>query len=156
VKGGRQLIWLTDQSMPPLLPVATNQECIKIIRLENGTLQELAEGLVRTLSGRQVAAGSAVLMMSAIIMAAAGTAGYPEDLMRAIRYLKRSLGDHLQYGPLPNLLLNGCSDATVLRTCVEVAHWATAVFKDSSVLLSNSFRLVEQHLADRASGEMQS
>jgi hypothetical protein len=78
--------------------------------------------------------------------------------MRAIRYLKRSLVDHLLYGPLPvpNLLLNGCSDAVVLRTCVEVAHWAAAVFKDSPVLVSNSFRLVEQHLADRASGEMQS
>jgi hypothetical protein len=76
--------------------------------------------------------------------------------MRAIRYLRRSLGDHVQYGPLPNLFLNGCSDATVIRTSAEVAHWASNVFKDSPVLLNNSFRLVEQHLVDRASGEMQS
>jgi hypothetical protein len=155
VRGGRQMVWLTDQSMPPLLPATTTQECIKIICLESGTLQELAEGLVRTLSGRQIAAGSVILMTSATKMAAAGPAGYAEDLMRAIHYLKRSMGDHVLYGPLPNLFMNGCGDATVIRTSVEVAHWARAVFKDSPAMLSNSYKLVEKHLVDRASGEMQ-
>jgi hypothetical protein len=155
VRGGRQLVWLTDQSMPPLLPATTQQECIKIMRLESGTLQELAEGLVRTLSGRQIAAGSAVLMTSATNMAAAGPSGYAEDLMRAIHYLKKSMGDHVLYGPLPNIFMNGCGDATVIRTSVEVAHWARAVFKESPAMLSNSFKVVEKQLVERARGEMQ-
>jgi hypothetical protein len=75
VKGSRQAIWLTDQSMPPILPVSSTQVCVKIIRLESGMLQELAEGLVRTLSGRQVAAGSVVLLSSVTNMSAAGTGG---------------------------------------------------------------------------------
>jgi hypothetical protein len=149
------MVWLTYQSLPPLLPATTSQECIKIMRLESGTLQELAEGLVRTLSGRQIAAGSVILMTSATNMAAAGPSGYAEDLMRAIHYLKRSMGDHVLYAPLLNLFMNGCGDATVIRTSVEMAHWARAVFKDSPAMLSNSFKLVEKHLKDRASGEMQ-
>jgi hypothetical protein len=58
-------------------------------------LQGLAEGQVRVLSGRQIAAGSAVLMTSVTNIAGAGTAGYTDDLFRAIKYLKRNLGDHL-------------------------------------------------------------
>jgi hypothetical protein len=81
IRGGRQVIWLADQSMPPCLLVESTQQCVKIIRLESGKLQELAEGLVRTLLGRQIAAGSSVLMTSVTNMAAAGTAGYAEDLL---------------------------------------------------------------------------
>jgi hypothetical protein len=153
LRGGRQVIWLTDESMPPILPVCSRQQCVKIIRLESGMLQELAEGLVRTLSGRQIAAGSSVLMTSATNMAAAGTAGYAEDLLAAIKFLRRSIGDHLIYGPLPNILLNGCGDWSTIRTSVEVAMWAMLAFKDSPALLQNSYRLLEKMLGDRSIGE---
>jgi hypothetical protein len=154
-RGERQIIWLTDESMPPVLPVKGEQQCVKIVRLEGGTLQELAEGLVRTLSGRQVAAGSAVLLTSLANMAAAGTNGYAEDLVAAIKYLKSHLGDHIIYGPLPNIMLNGCSNGSIIRTTLEVAYWSMHVFKDSPALLQNSFRLLEKMLADRTVGMTQ-
>jgi lysophospholipase L1-like esterase len=156
VRGGRQVIWLTDQSMPPVLPVkSSGQECVKIFRLEGGMLQELSEGLVRILSGRQVAAGSAVLLTSATNMAAAGTAGYAEDLVAAIKFLRRSLGDHIIYGPLPNLLINGCGDWSVIKTSLEIGWWAMLAFKNSPALLQNSYRLLEKMLGDRAMNEPQ-
>jgi hypothetical protein len=58
VMGGRQTIWLTDQSMPAILPASGTLHCVKILRLENGRLTDMAEGLVDFLRGRQVAAGS--------------------------------------------------------------------------------------------------
>jgi hypothetical protein len=155
IRGGRQVIWLTDQLMPPVLPVKSGQQCVKIVRLESGSLQELAEGLVRVLSGRQVAAGSAVLLTSATNMAAAGTVGYAADLVAAIKYLKSNLGDHLVYGPLPNLLINGCGDWSIIRTSLEVAGWAMQAFQDSLALLQNSYRLLEKMLGDRMMGEPQ-
>jgi hypothetical protein len=154
VKGGRQAIWLTDQSMPPILPATSQQQCIKIVRLENGTLQELAEGLVRTLSGRQVAAGSTVLLTSVTNMTAAGPAGYAEDLLRAIRYLRRSMGDHLVYGPLPNMFLCGCNDPVTIRTAFEVTKWAKLTLSDSC-MLTNSFEKVEELLTKRCGGNFQ-
>jgi hypothetical protein len=54
IRGGRQAIWLSDQSVPPVLPSSSQTlQCVKIVRLEGGMLQELAEGLVRALSGRK-------------------------------------------------------------------------------------------------------
>jgi hypothetical protein len=99
--------------------MASNKDCIKIIRLEMG-LRELAEGLVATLSGRQVAPGSVVLMTLATNMAIGGTSGFVENLLGAIKYLRANLGDHLHYGLIPNLFINGCSDGMVLRTNKEV------------------------------------
>jgi hypothetical protein len=154
VRGGRQAIWLTDQSMPPILPVSPAQQCVKIIRLESGMLQELAEGLVRTLSGRQIAAGSIVLLTSVTNMLAAGTAGYADDLFRAIRFLRRSLGDHLVYGPLPNIFINGCDDSITIRTAFEFTRWARMTLQENT-LLSASFEKVENMLTERCDGDIQ-
>jgi hypothetical protein len=152
-RGGRQAIWLTDHSMPPLLPV-THQSlhCVKIIRLEGGMLQELAEGLVRTLSGRQIAAGSTVFLTSVTNMAAAGAAGYADDLFRAIKFLRRSLGDHLVFGAIPNLFLNGSEDPITIRTCWEFVAWAKFTFREEASLLYNSFNFIKKQLIKRGAG----
>jgi hypothetical protein len=94
--------------MPVILPSSSSLGCIKIARLENGMLADLAEGWVTMMAGMQIAAGSTILLTSATNMAHTGTTGYTEDLVNAIRYLKRQLGDHVIYSPLPNMLLNGC------------------------------------------------
>jgi hypothetical protein len=73
----------------------TDGNCIKIVRLEHGLLQELADGLVSLLAGRQIAGGSVVLLTSLTNMAAAGTAGYINDLLSAIKHLRSNMGDHL-------------------------------------------------------------
>jgi hypothetical protein len=105
--------------------------------------------------GRQFAAGSAVLLTSATNMAAAGTVGYAADMVAAIKFLKSNLGDHLIYGPLPNLLINRCGDWSTIRTSLEVAGWAMQAFKDSPALLQNSYRLLEKMLGDRMMGDSQ-
>jgi hypothetical protein len=92
---GRQVIWLADQSMPALLPSPSALGCIKIVRLESGMLRDLAEGLVQLVTGRQLAAGSIVLLTSATNMSLACTAGYVEDLVATIKYLRSHLGDHV-------------------------------------------------------------
>jgi hypothetical protein len=153
-KGGRQTIWLTDQAMPAVLPVSSHLNCVKIIRLENGSVLELASGLVDLMRGRQIAAGSVVLLTSASNMAAAGTAGYTEDLMAAIRLLRRDLGDHINYGPLPNILFNGASEE-LIRTNLEVGAWAQVAFRGCDALLKESFVLLEEAMRVRGEGGLQ-
>jgi hypothetical protein len=154
-KGGLQAIWLTDQSMPPILLSPTQLSCIKIVRLEHGMLSDMAEGLVRLLSGRQVALRSVILLCSATNMAAVGTAAYIADLMSAIKHLRVHLSDHLLYGPLPCAFLNGCDDAATLRTAFEVSTWAVTAFGRSYALVHSSFRLVDQQLTTRGTGGIQ-
>jgi hypothetical protein len=151
-RGARQTIWLADQSMPAAIPVTTTLGCVKIVRLENGSLMDLAEGLVELLSGRQVAAGSVILLTSASNMLAAGTAGYTQDLINAIHYLRRALGDHLLYGPLPNILFNGTVDEELVRINLEVGAWAKIAFAHNDALLSNSFELLENSMLGRGRG----
>jgi hypothetical protein len=154
-RGGRQTIWLTDQSMPAVIPVSSNLSCVKIIRLENGSVLDLASGLVDLMCGCQIAAGSLVLITSVSNMAAAGTAGYSEDLIAAIQLLRRSLGDHINYGPLPNILFNGATEE-LIRTNLEVGVWAQESFKGNDALLLESFAVLESSMADRGVGGLQS
>jgi hypothetical protein len=152
VRGSLQAIWLGDQVIPACLPSQSRLTCVKIVRLEHGSLMDLAEGLVRVLSGRQVAAGSVVLLTSLTNMATASTEGYAADLMAAVKYLRVNLGDHLIYGPLPCMMLNGCTDSSVIRTCFEVSSWAVEAFKKSYAMLRRGFRLTDQQLRDRGEG----
>jgi hypothetical protein len=151
-RGSRQTIWLSDQSMPAAIPVSSSLGCIKIVRLENGSLMDLAEGLVDLLSGRQVTAGSVILLTSASNMLAAGTAGYAQDLVLAIQYLRRTLGDHLLYGPLPNILFNGAADEELIRTNLEVGAWVKHAFIHNDALCADSFKILEKSMLGRGRG----
>jgi hypothetical protein len=151
-RGGRQVIWLADQSMPALLPSPTGLGCIKIVRLESGMLPHLAEGLVQLLSGRQLAAGSIVLMTSATNMTVAGMAGCAQDLVATIKFLRSHLGDHLLYGVLPNIFVNRCADPLTIRVNAEVNAWAKNYFGACDTLLSNSISLAEKQVKERGEG----
>jgi hypothetical protein len=151
-RGGLQAVWLCDQSMPPILPSSSELGCVKIFRMEHGMLADLADGLVRLLSARQIAAGSVVLLCSLTNMAIAGTVGYANDLMAAIKFLRVNLGDHVLYGPLPCLMMNGCGDEATIRTAFEISRWATTAFGRSYGLVHNSFKLVDQMAMERGEG----
>jgi hypothetical protein len=138
--------------MPPILPATEDDSCIKIIRLEYGLLGELAEGLIVLLASRQVAGGSVVLLSSLTNMAAAGMAGYISDLLSAIKLLRSNVGDHLVFGVLPNLMLNGCTDPATASTAIEVGRWAQVYFKNCDSLLSNSLELTEREILGRGEG----
>jgi hypothetical protein len=76
-------------------------------------------------------------------------------LMAAIKHLRVNLGDHLLYGPLPCLIINGCNNFATIRTAFNVSNWATMAFGHSYSLVRNSFRLVDQMLIDRGEGGLQ-
>jgi hypothetical protein len=118
-------------------------------------LHNLAEGLVQLLSGRQLAAGSIVLLTSATNMSLAGTAGYAEDLVATIKYLRSHLGDHLLYGVLPNMFVNGCMDPLTIRVNAEINTWAKSYFGACDTLLSNSISLAEKQIKERGGGSTQ-
>jgi hypothetical protein len=118
-------------------------------------LKDMAEGLVRVMAGRQITAGSVVLMTSVTNMAAAGTVGYVTDFLAAAKYLRSNMGDHLEFGMLPPFLLNGCNDEAAIRTCLEVSKWANMFFKGSDVLLSDSMSLAEKLISDRGDSDRQ-
>jgi hypothetical protein len=83
---------LSDQNFPPMLPVEGDGECIKIIQVENGTLDDLTGVLLGVTVGFAVPAGTVVVICSASYMVAVGAAVYAEDLVRAYGTLLGAFG----------------------------------------------------------------
>jgi hypothetical protein len=83
---------LSDQNFPPMLPVEGDGECIKIIQVENGTLDDLTGVLLGVTVGFAVPAGTVVVICSASYMAAVGAVVYAEDLVRAYSTLLGAIG----------------------------------------------------------------
>ena len=81
---------LADQNFPPALPTATGK-CLAIVRIENGTLAELAEAFLEIAGGWAVGVGTLVLLASASHLGAVGLAGYAEDLVRATKLILNAL-----------------------------------------------------------------
>jgi hypothetical protein len=63
--GDSQAIILADQNFPVLLPVSSSDQCIEIVRVENGALLDLANVLVNMVRNRRIPVGSVVLLLSA-------------------------------------------------------------------------------------------
>ncbi len=60
----RQCFVLSDQNFPGSLPCSSG-ECLKIIRIENGMLREIVECFLDLIKGRELSAGSTVVIFSA-------------------------------------------------------------------------------------------
>jgi uncharacterized membrane protein YgcG len=118
-------------------------------------LFELAEELLMRLRGRYLEAGSLVMMASATHLAMTGTAGYCEDVMATIRTLRRQLGEHVIYTPLPIYFGGGCDDGLTIRTAIEVAAWATHVFGRERLFLKRTFEASHVIIAETGEGGRQ-
>ena len=77
----REVILLGDQALPPLLPSSSELNCMRIIRLEFGSLHQLVSIMLDLLEGRRLCPGSLILMFSVTHIAQVGIAGYIEDLV---------------------------------------------------------------------------
>jgi hypothetical protein len=124
---GSSVFILADQCFPAALPAAGPGECIPIIRIENGTVNELARLLVDVFAGVEIRVGSLILLASVSHLAAAGTAAYAESTVRAVKYLLSSFADKVTVRPGVPILLGGAGDSSLVRSLVEVAAWADSL-----------------------------
>jgi hypothetical protein len=82
-------------------------------------------------------------------------AGYCADVMHCITTLKREIGEHLVYTPLPHLFGAGCQDETAVRAAVEVSAWAAQVFGKERSYLKQGFKVANNILASSGTGGQQ-
>jgi hypothetical protein len=146
---------LTDQAYPPVFPVSSSLNCLKVIRREDGSLMELANELLALVRGKEVHKQSIVLMHSLSHMARSGTEGYIEDFLVAASKLKSILGAHIHVVPLPHLFMAGCTCPLAIRTAAEVTVWAAKTFGEDGNFLTNSFKLANYLLAPRMGADCQ-
>jgi hypothetical protein len=114
---------LSDQCFPPVLPVEGDGECLKILLIEDGTLDELADAFLDLTRGFSVPASSVVVMASASHLARVGTAKYAVDYVDAVRRLVGSMGGGIELTHGIPILLGGTEDSALLRSLVDLEHW---------------------------------
>jgi hypothetical protein len=60
----RQIFCLSDQNFSPSLP-CSNGECLKIMRVEDASLNEIVTGFLDLTRGKEIPTGSVILLFSA-------------------------------------------------------------------------------------------
>jgi hypothetical protein len=150
--GPNQAVILGDQHVPAVLPATGTEQCIRILRIENGGLIDLARELVAQLGNRRFPPGSIILIFSLTHLANVGLAAYVEDLMGAKQLLQQMLGKETKVMPLPPMCLAGCNDKSVIRSIIELMSWTNKFYANNSYYLEDSFKCAATILRNSGSG----
>jgi hypothetical protein len=145
-------VFLGDQNIPPSLPASGNELCIKIIRIENGGLLDLAEEFLSALGNRRFSPGSIILMFSFSHLRNVGLTAYIEDYLAAEKMLIEKLGKETRVAPLPPMLLTGSDDKNSLRLLAELMGWTAYYFYYEECFHEESHKTAASIIRESGSG----
>jgi len=103
------------------LPCNTG-ECVKIIRLEDGSLRELV-GVFLDITKKGIPTGSVVVLGSATHLQMRGVGGYAFDLAGEMDRLNKRFKGGLVIMPGVPIFMGGTNDRTVIRAVIELGRW---------------------------------
>jgi len=124
---------LYDQCVAAMAPPAAAGGCLSIIRIEDGSLDELADQFATVCTGRWLPAGTAVVLAAGGQLAKLGTAEYATAVVLAVNKIKRFLptGSFVAHGPL--FFNTGIDNPAIIRSMAEIASWQVAMDRDGAV-----------------------
>jgi hypothetical protein len=126
--GGRQVFILSDQNFPPTLPCSTG-ECVKIVRIEDGSLSELLQCWLDITKGKDIPAGSVVVIFSATHLLMEGLNGYVSDMVRELRRFDAIFEEGLFAIPGVPILMEGCTSPELIRDLWDLMSWMKHIGK---------------------------
>ena len=118
---------ISDQSFPANLPTGGEGECFKIIRVEDGSLDELTTVFLETIRPFTVPAGSVVLLHSLSHLAWVGAAAYSEDLVRSRQRITGAYRSGVSVIHGIPLLSSGSENYSLVNDLKIVLDWYNAV-----------------------------
>jgi hypothetical protein len=130
----KQVIVIADQSFPAVLPVSGQEGCLKIILVENGSLESLLAELVKQIGNRRLPPGSAILAFSAAHLANVGVEQYARDLVAMETKIKEKYGHETVFQPLPPILLGGTDNSNLIRSLFELSMWVEFYYEGDNSL----------------------
>jgi hypothetical protein len=146
--GSRQAYCLSDQNFSPVLP-CSNGECLKIVRLENGSLSEIVSCFLETMAGKGVPAGSVIILFSAAHLQMRGVAGYMADLATELSRLNNAFRGGIVSLPGIPVLLGGFKDKTAVRAIMEAGRWLS---HSGSFHLQETMKMVMSGVTEMGQG----
>jgi hypothetical protein len=120
--GAPVAVVLSDQSFPANVPSADGVECLRVMRVEDGSLHELTSELLQVLKRNMVVHGMVIMLGSLSQLGKYGTAWYAGEWIKNRNLLKRELGDVLVVPLLPLVSVSGVG-RHVVRSLLEFLNW---------------------------------
>jgi hypothetical protein len=148
------VIVAADQHFPANLPTDGDGDCIRIIRVENGSLAEITKELTSLVPRECLLPGTVIMLGAPQQLAVVSVEFYAGEWKKARNYLKADLGDVIV---LPLILLSamGFQDTRIIRGMIDMAAWLEDMEEHELRLLRNtrkSFEDVYLSKTDRGAG----
>ena len=118
---------LADQSFPACVPAGGTGHCLKIIRLEDGSLAELSNVFLETIQKHILPAGSVVLLHSLSHLKWVGTAAYAEDFVRSRQRILATYRSGLSVLHGLPILAEGSTDSSLANDLLAIVRWYSLV-----------------------------
>ena len=135
-RDGRPVVFAAaDQSFPACVPATDAGECIRVVRVEDGSLQEIIHALADAIGNSKLDPGTVVALGSISHLAEVGSAQYLTDWVRSRHWLKSRFGETLIVCPLIPVLCGGWEGRSTVRALLEVLHWFLSVSDTEAVLM---------------------
>jgi hypothetical protein len=133
---------VSDQAFPPILPTEDGN-CITIVRVEDGTLNELATVFCDLFAKFLVPAvglppGSVILIGSLSHLGRRGLANYAEELVRTIGTLTPRVGAAVEIVPLVFVPLGGISSPGTVRDAFDLDSWILGSGRGEAAVLGGA------------------
>jgi len=119
---GAICIVLTDQHFPANLPAEGKGECLRVIRVENGSINKLADELIKSAPLSGLKAGSVVMLGSASQLAVDSAEFYAAEWKRCRNWIHAELGEVIVI-PAIFLSASGIEDSAVIRCLLYLNAW---------------------------------
>jgi hypothetical protein len=142
----RQIFCLSDQNFSPSLP-CSNGECLKIMRVEDASLNEIVTGFLDLTRGKEIPTGSVILLFSASHLLLRGVAGYMADYMEEVGRINAVFRGGLICSHGIPILSSGIKDSSLVRAILELGEWlkiSGELFPHKSWVALSSLILLEK------------
>jgi hypothetical protein len=125
---------LSDQSFPANVPAMDGGECIRVVRVEEGTLHEMVQEFLSMVKKWMIVPGTIIMLGSLSQLGKQGTAWYAGEWVRCRNVLKWELGEVL-VTPLIPLQMNEDCGRHVMRSLAEFMDWADDLLESEMMIL---------------------
>jgi hypothetical protein len=129
------------------------ENCLKILRVENGSIQDLGDVLISMVGQRRIPAGSIILVLSVAHLGNVGLEAYIADHLALEQKIKTKLGRDTKVGILPPLLLGCCTSPATVRFLYEFLAWAEDYYQGADWFLDKTFAAAAAALKDTGEGQ---
>jgi len=144
---------LSDQGFPANVLAIDGGECLRVIRVEDGTVGELVSEMLVMTRGRSLKPGSVIVLGSLTQLGRDGTAWHASEWKKGRILLRKELGDVIVVPLLPLVTADVQEEHTV-RSLKEILNWIDDMEGGETELLKGVRRqYVHEFLGEATEGD---